>query len=76
MLIHMEELLLAIVDFGRSKRFFVVRPSDVSSFVEHHSKKVLGVDAIIVFQNALVYDPQLFHQDELNKLKSIDYGNN
>lgn len=72
----MKELLIAIVDFGTLKQFFVVDPSEVSLFLNHHSRQNLGRSVTVVFQQALEYKPEVF-QVEFNKLnKSIDYGNN
>lgn len=72
----MKEKLIAIVDFGTSKRFFVVPISHVNAFLEHHSPRILHRSVTVIFQSALEYDPIAF-QNEFDKLnKSIDYGNN
>lgn len=75
----MKELLIAIVDFGDSRQFFVVPASHVNDFLNHCSRKNLGRYATVIFQQALEYEPKAF-QEEFDKLnnpsKSIKYGNN
>jgi hypothetical protein len=72
----MKEKLIAIVDFGTSKQFFVVPISHVNAFLEHNSPRTLHRSVTVIFQSALEYDPIAF-QNEFDKLnKSIDYGNN
>lgn len=68
----MKELLIAIVDFGSSRQFFVVDSSNVSAFLDHCSKKNLGRYVTVIFQQALCYDPDAF-QEEFDKLNHIKH---
>ena len=75
----MKELLIAIVDFGDSRQFFVVPVSCVNTFLDFCSQKNLGRYVTVIFQQALEYEPEAFQKefDKLNNLsKSIKYGNN
>jgi hypothetical protein len=63
----MDEKLLAIVDFGKEKKLYIVDPSDIQSFLAHHSSKYLSCPPPIIFQSVLVYDPIAF-QSQLNSL--------
>jgi hypothetical protein len=65
----MDEKLLAIVEFSNvnDKRFYLVDPSDIRSFLDHHSTKYLTSLPSIVFQSVLVYDPIAF-QSQLDFL--------
>lgn len=69
----MDEKLLAIVDFGKEKKFYVVNPSDIQFFLTHHSRKYLPVPPPIIFQSVLIYDPDVFQSqlDSLWKSKSM-----
>lgn len=65
----MDEKLLAIVEFSnvKDKRFYLVDPSDIRSFLDHHSTKYLISLPSIVFQSVLIYDPDVF-QSQLDSL--------
>lgn len=63
----MDEKLLAIVDFSIEKKFYIVDPSDLQCFLQHHSNKFLSTPPPIIFQSVLVYDPVAFHS-QLNSL--------
>ena len=63
----MDEKLLAIVDFGREKRFYIVGCSDIQSFLAHHSSERFSCPPPIIFQTVLVYDPVVF-QSQLDSL--------
>lgn len=63
-----DEKLLAIVDFAKEKRFYIVDPSDIQSFLHHHSSEFLSTPPPIIFQTVLVYDPVVF-QSELDSLR-------
>lgn len=65
----MDEKLLAIVEFSNvnDKRFYLVDPSDIRSFLDHHSTKYLTSLPSIVFQSVLIYDPIIF-QSQLDSL--------
>lgn len=63
----MDEKLLAIVDFGREKKFYIVDCSDIQSFLAHHSSKRFSCPPPIIFQTVLVYDPVAF-QSQLDSL--------
>lgn len=63
----MDEKLLAIVDFGKGKTPYIVDPSDIQSFLAHHSSKHLSCPPPIIFQSVLVYDPIAF-ESQLNSL--------
>jgi hypothetical protein len=65
----MDEKLLAIVEFSnvKDKRFYLVDPSDIRSFFDHHSTKYLTSLPLIVFQSVLIYDPDVF-QSQLGSL--------
>lgn len=65
----MDEKLLAIVDFGKEKKFYIVEHSDVQSFLDHHSSKYLSLLPPIVFQSVLVYDPVAF-KSQLDSLRT------
>lgn len=62
-----DEKLLAIVDFSKEKKFYIVNPSDIQSFLHHHSSEFLPTPPPIIFQSVLVYDPVVF-QSELDSL--------
>lgn len=76
-----DEKLLAIVDFSKEKKFYIVDPSDIQSFLHHHSSEFLSTPPPIIFQSVLVYDPVVF-QSELDSLwkslksKSISNSSN
>lgn len=63
----MDEKLLAIVDFSKEKKFYIVDPSDVQSFLAHHSSEYLSCPPPIIFQTVMVYDPIAF-QSQLDSL--------
>lgn len=63
----MDEKLLAIVDFVKEKKFYIVDPSDIQCFLQHHSSKFLSTPPPIIFQSVLVYDPIAF-QSQLDSL--------
>lgn len=63
----MDEKLLAIVDFVREKKFYIVDCSDIQSFLAHHSSKHFSCPPPIIFQTVLVYDPVAF-QSQLDSL--------
>lgn len=63
----MDEKLLAIVDFSKEKKFYIVDPSDVQSFLAHHSSEHLSCPPPIIFQTVMVYDPIIF-QSQLDSL--------
>lgn len=64
----MDEKLLAIVDFGKEKKFFIVDHSDIQSFLRHHSSEFLTCPPPVIFhQSVLVYDPIAF-QSQLDSL--------
>lgn len=69
----MDEKLLAIVDFGEKKKFYIVEHSDIQSFLHHHSNERLSCPPPIIFQSVLVYDPIAFQSqlDSLWKSKSM-----
>lgn len=69
----MDEKLLAIVDFGKEKKFYIVDSSDIQSFLHHHSSERLSCPPPIIFQSVLVYDPIAFQSqlDSLWKSKSM-----
>lgn len=62
-----EERLLATVDFGEEKKFYIVDHSDVQRFLRHHSSEFLSTPPPIIFQSIFVYDPVIF-QSELESL--------
>lgn len=62
-----DEKLLAIVDFGRQKKFYIVDCSDIQSFLAHHSSERFACPPPIIFQTVLVYDPVAF-QSQLDSL--------
>lgn len=62
-----DQKLLAIVDFGKEKKFYIVDPFDIQSFLHHHSSEFLFTPPPITFQFVLVYDPVVF-QSELHSL--------
>lgn len=64
----MDEKLLAIVDFSKEKKFYIVDPSDVQSFLAHHSSEHLSCPPPIIFQTVMVYDPVIF-QSQLDSLR-------
>lgn len=64
---NFDEKLLAIVNFDKEKKFYIVDPSDIQSFLHHHSSEFLSTPPPIVFQSVLVYDPVVF-QSELDSL--------
>lgn len=68
----MNEKLLAIVDFGKEKKFYIVEYSDLQSFLHHHSNECMSCPPVI-FQSVLVYDPVAFQSqlDSLWKSKSM-----
>lgn len=63
----MDEKLLAIVDFAKEKKFYIVDSSDIQSFLHHHSSEFLSTPPPIIFQSVLVYDPVVF-QSQLDSL--------
>lgn len=63
----MDEKLLAIVDFGKEKKFYIVDSSDIQSFLHHHSSEYLSCPPPIIFQTVMVYDPIVF-QSQLDSL--------
>lgn len=66
---NFDERLLAIVDFGKEKRFYIiVDPSDIQCFLHHHSSKFLSTPPPIIFQSVLIYDPVAF-QSQLDSLR-------
>lgn len=73
----MDEKLLVIVEFSNVnyKRFYVVDPSDILSFLDYHSSKYLTSLPSIVVQSVLIYDPDVF-QSQLDSLrKDISMSN-
>lgn len=64
----MDEKLLAIVDFGNEKKFYIVNRSDIQSFLHHHSSEFLSTPPPIIFQSVLVYNPVVF-QSQLDSLR-------
>lgn len=62
-----DEKLLAIVDFVKEKRFYIVDSSDIQSFLHHHSSEFLSTPPPIIFQTVFVYDPIVF-QSQLESL--------
>lgn len=71
----MDEKLLAIVDFGREKKFYIVGCSDIQSFLAHHSSKRFACPPPIIFQTVLVYNPVAF-QSQLDSLwKDVSMSN-
>lgn len=62
-----EERLLATVDFGEEKKFYIVDHSDIQRFLHHHSSECLSTPPPIIFQSIFVYDPVIF-QSELESL--------
>lgn len=74
-----DERLLAIVDFGKEKRFYIiVDPSDIQCFLRHHSSKFLSTPPPIIFQSVLIYDPIAFQSqlDSLQKSRSMSNSSN
>lgn len=63
----MDEKLLAIVDFGKEKKFYIVEYSDLQSFLHHHSNERLSCPPPVIFQSVLLYDPIAF-QSQLDSL--------
>lgn len=74
----MDEKLLAIVDFGKEKKFYIVDSSDIQSFLHHHSSERLSTPPPIIFQSVLVYDPIAFQSqlDSLWKSRSMSNPSN
>lgn len=74
----MNEKLLAIVDFGKEKKFYIVDPSDIQSFLVHHSSECLSSLPPIIFQSVLVYDSIAFQSqlDSLWKSRSMSNPSN
>ena len=74
----MEEKFLAIVDFGKEKKFYVVERSNLQSFLTHHSSTYLSCPPPIIFQSVLVYDPIVFQSqlDSLWKSQSTSNSSN
>lgn len=64
----MDEKLLAIVDFSKEKKFYIVDSSDVQSFLHYHSSEYLSCPPPIIFQTVMVYDPIAF-QSQLDSLR-------
>lgn len=64
---NFDEKLLAIIDFAKEKKFYIVNPSDIQSFLHHHSSEYLSTPPPIIFQSVFVYDPVVF-QSELDSL--------
>lgn len=71
----MDEKLLAIVDFAKEKKFYIVDPSDLQCFLQHHSSKFLSTPPPIIFQSVLVYDPIVFQSQLDSFRKSISKSN-
>ena len=69
----MDEKLLAIVDFSKEKKFYIVNSSDVQSFLVHHSSEHLSSPPPIIFQTVMVYDPIVF-QSQLDSLRRDSYS--
>lgn len=66
----MDEKLLAIVDFGKEKKFYIVDSPDIQSFLHHYSSEFLLTPPPITFQSVLVYDPVAFQSQLDSLLKS------
>lgn len=71
----MDEKLLAIVDFAKEKKFYIVDPSDLQCFLQHHSSKFLSTPPPVIFQSVLVYDPIAFQSQLDSFRKSISKSN-
>lgn len=71
----MDEKLLAIVDFGKEKKFYIVNSSDLQCFLQHHSSKFLSTPPPVIFQSVLVYDPIVFQSQLDSFRKSISKSN-
>lgn len=69
----MDEKLLAIIDSGKEKEFYIVEYSDLQSFLRHHSSERMSCPPPVIFQSVLVYDPIIFQSqlDSLLKSKSM-----
>lgn len=67
----MDEKLLAIVDFAKNKKFYIVDPSDIQCFLHHHSSEFLSTPPPIIFQSVLAYDPIIF-QSQLDSLRESE----
>lgn len=74
----MDEKLLAIVDFGKEKKFYIVEYSDLQSFLHHHHSNEHLPCPPVIFQSVLVYDPVAFQSqlDSLRKIKSMSNPSN
>lgn len=75
----MDEKLLAIVDYGKEKHFFIVDHSDLQSFLGLYSCDRVSCPPPVIFQSVLVYDPIAFQSqlDFLNdKSKPISNPSN
>lgn len=69
----MDEKLLAIVDYGKEKQFFVVDHSDLQSFLELYSCDRMTCPLPVTLRSVLVYDPVAFRSqlDSLSKDTSM-----
>lgn len=65
----MDEKLLAIVDFGKEKQFFVVDHSDLQSFLGLYSCDCMSFPPSVTLRSVLVYDPIAF-QSQLDFLNN------
>lgn len=65
----MDEKLLAIVDFGKQKQFFIVDHLDIQSFLDLYSCDRMACPPPVIFQSVLVYDPIAF-QSQLDFLNA------
>lgn len=63
----MDEKLLAIVDLGKEKQFFIVDHSDLQSFLALYSCDVMSCPPPVILRSVLVYDPIAF-QSQLDFL--------
>lgn len=63
----MDEKLLAIVDFGKEKQFFIVDHFDLQSFLALYSCDVMSCPPPVTLRSVLVYDPIAF-QSQLDFL--------
>lgn len=68
----MDEKLLAIVDFGKEKKFYIVEYSDLQAFLHHHSNHSNECMSCppVIFQSVLVYDPITFQSQLDSSCKS------
>lgn len=66
----LNEKLLAIVDFGNQKKFYIVDSFNVQSFLDHHSSNRFSLPPLVIFQSAFVYDPVVFQSQLDSQWKS------